>query len=32
MFPYWYRDMEQGIFVETAAGEVRYLVRQGETA
>jgi hypothetical protein len=30
MFPYWYRDMEQGIFVETAAEEVRYLVRQRE--
>jgi hypothetical protein len=28
MFPYWYRDMEQGIFVETAAEELRYLVRQ----
>jgi hypothetical protein len=28
LFPYWYRDMEQGIFVETAAGELRYLVRQ----
>jgi hypothetical protein len=28
MFPYWYRDMEQGIFVEAAAGELRYLVRQ----
>jgi hypothetical protein len=28
LFPYWYRDREQGIFVETAAEELRYLVRQ----
>ncbi len=28
MFLYWYRNMEQGIFVEAAAEELRYLVRQ----
>jgi hypothetical protein len=28
LFPSWYRDMEQGIFVETAPGVLRYLVQQ----